>query len=67
MTTTQANQDPAFWSAANSSLIRYGGAFVPRIIERAEGVYLYDAEGNKIIDFTSGQVCALPSCSPFAC
>ncbi|KIY68805.1 dialkylglycine decarboxylase [Cylindrobasidium torrendii FP15055 ss-10] len=57
--TSQANQDPAFWSAADNSLIRYGGAFVPRIIESAEGVYLHDAEGNKIIDFTSGQMSSI--------
>lgn len=54
-----ANDEPAFWENANSSLIRYGSSFVPRIIERAQGVYLYDATGKRIIDFTSGQASSL--------
>lgn len=53
------NQDPAFWAAAHKHLIRYGGAFDPAIIERAEGSYVYDADGKAILDFTSGQMSAL--------
>ncbi|KAJ7153472.1 aminotransferase class-III [Mycena crocata] len=58
---TTSNEEPAFWQRANDCLIRYsgGGAFVPRIIERAEGVYIYDAEGKPIIDFTSGQMSSI--------
>ncbi|KIY46152.1 aminotransferase class-III [Fistulina hepatica ATCC 64428] len=48
--------DSAFWEAANDHLIRYGGNFLPLIIERAKGVYMYDADGAPIIDFTSGQM-----------
>jgi 2,2-dialkylglycine decarboxylase (pyruvate) len=61
---TTSNEDTAFWQRANDSLIRYsgGGAFMRRIIESAEGVFLYDADGKRIIDFTSGQVQYL---SPF--
>jgi 4-aminobutyrate aminotransferase-like enzyme len=33
-------------------------ALLPRMIERAKGSYLYDRQGNKILDFTSGQMCA---------
>ncbi len=51
-----SNNEPAFWTNANNSLIRYGSSFLPNIIERAQGVYLYDADGKRIIDFTSGQV-----------
>jgi hypothetical protein len=52
------NEDSAFWQQADDCLIRYSGGapFIRRIIERADGVYLYDADGKRIIDFTSGQV-----------
>lgn len=53
------NADPAFWSAARAHLIRYGGTFEPLIIERAEGSFVYDADGRAILDFTSGQMSAL--------
>ena len=53
------NDDPAFWSRANDHLIRYGSAFEKLIIERAEGNYVYDADGRAILDFTSGQMSAL--------
>jgi 2,2-dialkylglycine decarboxylase (pyruvate) len=54
-----ANADPAFWASANKHLIRYGGSFEPVIIERAEGSFVYDAEGRAILDFTSGQMSAV--------
>jgi 2,2-dialkylglycine decarboxylase (pyruvate) len=39
-------------------LIRYGMPFVPRLIARARGTLLWDEDGNEILDFTSGQMCA---------
>ena len=39
-------------------LIRYGGDAYPEIIDRAQGCYVWDAAGRKILDFTSGQMCA---------
>jgi 2,2-dialkylglycine decarboxylase (pyruvate) len=39
-------------------LIRYGGDAYPEIVEKALGCYVYDAAGKKILDFTSGQMCA---------
>ena len=53
------NDDSAFWDRANNHLIRYGSAFEKLIIERAEGNYVYDADGRAILDFTSGQMSAL--------
>jgi 2,2-dialkylglycine decarboxylase (pyruvate) len=53
------NADPAFWRDARSHLIRYGGRFEPLIIERAEGSFVYDADGRAILDFTSGQMSSL--------
>lgn len=48
-----------FWQVADRHLVRYGAAFVPRIIERAKGSYVYDADGTAILDFTSGQMSAV--------
>lgn len=62
---TSRNQDPAFWQAARQHLIRYGGRFAPVIIERAQGSFVYDADGRPILDFTSGQMSAvLGHCHP---
>lgn len=48
-----------FWQVADRHLVRYGAAFVPRIIERANGSYVYDSDGTPILDFTSGQMSAV--------
>ncbi|WP_031470283.1 aspartate aminotransferase family protein [Sciscionella sediminilitoris] len=48
-----------FWRDAANHLVRYGGGFTPRIIERAAGSYVYAADGTAILDFTSGQMSAL--------
>jgi 2,2-dialkylglycine decarboxylase (pyruvate) len=48
-----------FWSDVDRHLIRYGGAFTPAIIERAQGSYVFDADGRAILDFTSGQMSAI--------
>src|SRR6476660_1563001 len=39
-------------------LVRYGGDVYPAIVEKALGCYVHDANGRKILDFTSGQMCA---------
>ncbi|NDV87940.1 aminotransferase class III-fold pyridoxal phosphate-dependent enzyme [Aurantimonas aggregata] len=53
------NAEPAFWEAANRNLTRYGPSFEKVIIERAEGSFVYDADGTRILDFTSGQMSAV--------
>lgn len=53
------NDDPTFWNNARRHLIRYGGSFEPMIIERAQGSFVYDADGRAILDFTSGQMSSL--------
>ena len=53
------NADPAFWAAANRHLTRYGPSFESIIVERAEGSFVYDADGRGILDFTSGQMSAV--------
>ncbi|PMR77894.1 aspartate aminotransferase family protein [Billgrantia endophytica] len=59
------NNDTAFWRNAERHLIRYGGTFTPMIVERAQGSFVYDADGRAILDFTSGQMSAvLGHCHP---
>jgi 2,2-dialkylglycine decarboxylase (pyruvate) len=53
------NDDPRFWQDARAHLIRYGATFEPIIIERAQGSFVYDADGRAILDFTSGQMSAV--------
>ncbi len=54
-----ANHDAAFWTSVDNHILRYGTEFEPKIIERAQGSYIFDAEGRKILDFTSGQMSAV--------
>jgi len=57
--------DREFWSRARRHLLRYGGDFVPFVPVRAEGSFLYDANGFRVLDFTSGQMSAiLGHCHP---
>src|SRR5258706_14224638 len=53
------NSDPEFWQKANAHLVRYGGAFSPLIAESAAGNWFTDADGRRILDFTSGQMSAI--------
>jgi 2,2-dialkylglycine decarboxylase (pyruvate) len=39
-------------------LIRYGGEFADLLVERADGSWLTTEDGRRILDFTSGQMCA---------
>jgi 2,2-dialkylglycine decarboxylase (pyruvate) len=39
-------------------LIRYAGGFAPFAVARAEGAWLETADGRRILDFTSGQICS---------
>ncbi|MFC4948522.1 aspartate aminotransferase family protein [Pseudonocardia sp. GCM10023141] len=54
-------ENPAqFWTDVDRHVIRYGpGGFTPEIIERAQGSYLYTADGRRLLDFTSGQMSAI--------
>lgn len=45
-----------FWTDADRHVVRYGSAFVPRVIKRANGSHVYDENGTAILDFTSGQM-----------
>ena len=41
------------------NLLRFGGDFVPFVAHRAEGAFVYDAAGRRVLDFTSGQMSAI--------
>src|SRR5256885_350015 len=41
-----------------AGLIRYAGEFMDTVIERADGAWLTTVDGRRILDFTSGQMCA---------
>ncbi|CZS99335.1 related to CAR2-ornithine aminotransferase [Rhynchosporium graminicola] len=49
----------AMMETADSTLVRFGGKFEPSLITGARGIYIYTAEGRKILDFTSGQMSCL--------
>jgi 2,2-dialkylglycine decarboxylase (pyruvate) len=51
--------DAEFWARARRHLLKYGGEFVDFVPVRAEGAFLYDAAGRRVLDFTSGQMSAL--------
>ncbi len=51
--------DHALWTRARRHLLRFGGDFVPFVPERAEGSFLFDAAGRRVLDFTSGQMSAI--------
>ncbi len=40
-------------------LVRYGASFLPCLIERTGGSYVYDQNGRAMLDFTSGQMSAI--------
>jgi 2,2-dialkylglycine decarboxylase (pyruvate) len=39
-------------------LIRYAGSFAPFLVTRAEGAWVETADGRRVLDFTSGQICS---------
>ncbi len=51
-TTTQ----DGFWADVEAHVMRYGPAFERRVIDRAEGSFVIDEDGARILDFTSGQM-----------
>src|SRR3954462_5781565 len=37
-------------------LIRYAGDFAPFVVAKAEGAWVFTKDGQRILDFTSGQI-----------
>lgn len=44
---------------ADQSLVRYGATYFPHLIARAERASMFNAQGQDILDFTSGQMSAI--------
>src|SRR5246127_1568358 len=51
--------DAEFWTRARRHLLKYGGEFVDFVPVRAEGAFLHDEAGRRVLDFTSGQMSAV--------
>ena len=56
---TGETDEAGFWSDVDKHVLRYGPQFERRIIERADGCYVYDITGKPILDFTSGQMSSI--------
>ena len=54
-----SRSDSQFWARANRHLLHYGCEFANFVPARAEGTWLYDANGGRMLDFTSGQMSAI--------
>ena len=39
-------------------LVRYGGQFIPGVVRRASGSFVETVDGQRVLDFTAGQICA---------
>ncbi|HTI79145.1 MAG TPA: aspartate aminotransferase family protein [Acetobacteraceae bacterium] len=59
MNDVMPSDEARFWSRARRYMLGYGGDFVPFVPTRAEGSFLYDASGRRVLDFTSGQMSAI--------
>lgn len=59
MDRSMQDADASIWKTADRNLLRYmgvGGSFTSFVPERAQGSWLYDSSGRKVLDFTSGQM-----------
>ena len=55
----QAVGDAAIWARARRHLVKFGGDFSSFVPVRAEGSFMWDAAGRRMLDFTSGQMSAV--------
>ena len=51
--------DAKWMQEAKENMIRYCGEFSQMLITKADGAYIYSNDGQKILDFTSGQMCSV--------
>jgi 2,2-dialkylglycine decarboxylase (pyruvate) len=54
-----SSADAVFWEKARAHLVRYGREFAPFIAQRAQGSFMWDVNGRRILDFCSGQMSAI--------
>ncbi|RDW88761.1 hypothetical protein BP6252_00793 [Coleophoma cylindrospora] len=51
--------EKALMATADATLLNYGTSFFPSVITHASGIYIYTADGHRILDWTSGQMSCL--------
>src|SRR4051794_8489883 len=56
---TESGLDAAFWADVERHVLRYSPAWVPVVVERAEGTVLHTTDGRRLLDFTSGQMSSI--------
>jgi len=56
---SQQISNEVLYASARKNLLVFGSSFMPDVIVRTSGVYLYTATGEKIMDWTSGQMSCL--------
>src|SRR4051812_40466663 len=56
---TESGLDAAFWADVERHVLRYSPAWVPVVVERAEGTVLHTSDGRRLLDFTSGQMSSI--------
>ncbi|KAK5166057.1 uncharacterized protein LTR77_008318 [Saxophila tyrrhenica] len=49
----------AFWARASEYLMNTGMPYWPSIVKKAKGTILHDVHGQRLLDFTSGQMSSL--------
>src|SRR4051794_4536311 len=55
----ESGLDAAFWADVERHVLRYSPAWVPVVVERAEGTVLHTSDGRRLLDFTSGQMSSI--------
>lgn len=58
MASTTAD-NASLYASAQKNLLVFGSSFMPDVIVKTQGIYLYTASGKKILDWTSGQMSCL--------
>ena len=59
VSTSAASARQAWSKDAARDLIRYSPQFAPFLVHRAQGSFIFDEDDRSILDFTSGQMCAI--------
>lgn len=55
----EPSNNAVLYASAQKSLLVFGSSFMPDVIVKTSGIYLYTASGEKIMDWTSGQMSCL--------
>ncbi len=56
MAEADGGEEALLWEKARRHLVRYGHAFQPAIIARAQGSFMTTTDGRRLLDFASGQM-----------